>query len=243
MITYDRPGYGRSDRHSGRRVSDAAEDVRAIADHIGLDRFGVVGRSGGGPHALACAALLPTRVARAAALVSLAPRDADGLSWYQGMTESNISAYSAGEQSLDLLVPLLMARVHDIRTDPRKLIAALRHELTAADLSVIADPGVRSSLTRNYAEALRSGGEGWIDDLVAFLQPWGFDLSAISCPVELWHGEDDVFSPVEHTVWLASRIPTSRLRIQSKAAHFHAWRELLDILCRVALDPAQETAG
>nr|WP_051945840.1 alpha/beta hydrolase [Streptacidiphilus rugosus] len=238
VITYDRPGYGQSDRMPGRRVRDAASDVRAIADVLELPTFGVVGRSGGGPHALACAALLPERVSRAAALVSLAPRDAEGLAWYQGMTESNISAYTAGEQGLRRLGPLLAARVHDIREQPRMLIEAMRAELPPADRNVIADAGVRSTLARNFAEALSNGAGGWIDDLLAFLQPWGFDPADITVPVDLWHGEDDVYSPVEHTLWLAGRIPGAHLTLEAKAAHFDAWRILPDILSRVALKPA-----
>ncbi|MCG6500466.1 alpha/beta fold hydrolase, partial [Kitasatospora sp. A2-31] len=84
LVSFDRPGYGDSARLPGRRVSAAAADVRTIADELGIDRFAVLGRSGGGPHALACAALLPERVTRVALLVSLAPRNAAGLDWYGG---------------------------------------------------------------------------------------------------------------------------------------------------------------
>ncbi|MFC7484665.1 alpha/beta fold hydrolase [Luedemannella flava] len=94
LISYDRPGYGRSTRHPGRGVADAARDVAAIADALGIDRFAVVGRSGGGPHALACAALLPQRVVRTAVLVSLAPANARDLNWYDGMTPGNVAAYT-----------------------------------------------------------------------------------------------------------------------------------------------------
>lgn len=93
LITFDRPGYGGSDRSLGRTVSAAADDVRLIADALGIGRFGVVGRSGGAPHALACAALIPERIARAGSLVGLAPPDAADLDWFDGMTEANVLAY------------------------------------------------------------------------------------------------------------------------------------------------------
>ena len=238
VITYDRPGYGQSDRHPGRTVRDAADDVAAIADHLGVGRFGVVGRSGGGPHALACAALLQDRVTRTAVMVSLAPRDAQGLNWYQGMTDSNIEAYQAAEAGPQRLRPLLAARSNGIREQPRTLIQALRGELPAADLNVIRDPGLRSNLARNYAEAVRMGDDGWNDDVLAFVQPWGFDPSEIKGNVDLWHGEDDVFSPVEHTRWLAAHIPGAHLMVEPGAAHFAAWRLLPSILGRVAPNAA-----
>ncbi|WP_174514786.1 alpha/beta fold hydrolase [Streptacidiphilus anmyonensis] len=238
VITFDRPGYGQSDRLPGRRVRDAADDVAAVADHLRLDAFGVVGRSGGGPHALACAALLPERVTRTAVMVSLAPRDAEGLDWYQGMTDSNIEAYRAAEAGPQRLRPLLAARIDGIREQPRTLIQALRSELPPADLNVIRDPGIRSSLARNYAEAVRVGDDGWNDDVLAFVRPWGFDPAEIKGRVDLWHGEDDVFSPVEHTRWLAAHIPGAHMMVEPGAAHFAAWRLLPDILCRVALNAA-----
>jgi pimeloyl-ACP methyl ester carboxylesterase len=238
VITYDRPGYGHSDRLPGRRVRDAAEDVAAIADHLGLDTFGVVGRSGGGPHALACAALLPDRVTRTAVMVCLAPRDAEGLDWYRGMTDSNIAAFRAAEEGPQRLRPLLAARSDGMRTHPRTLLQSLRRELPPADLNAIRDPGLRSTLARNYAEAVRVGDDGWNDDVLAFVRPWGFDSAEIGGRVDLWHGEDDVFSPVDHTRWLAAHIPGAHPMVEPGASHFAAWRLLPDILCRVALNTA-----
>jgi pimeloyl-ACP methyl ester carboxylesterase len=94
LITFDRPGYGESDRQEFRQVADVVPDVEAIADALGVEQFAVLGRSGGGPHALACAALLPDRVTRAGILVSLAPWGADGLDWFAGMSDSNIDEFT-----------------------------------------------------------------------------------------------------------------------------------------------------
>ncbi|WP_199826831.1 alpha/beta fold hydrolase [Streptomyces sp. WM6378] len=164
VIAYDRPGYGGSDRLKGRRDADAARDVEAMADRYGLERFAVVGRSGGAPHALACAALLPERVTRAAALVTLAPPDAEGLDWFEGMAASNVRAFSTGVADPDEMAACFIARSARIRENPVQLLDDLHKELTHADRMVVKDAGIRSMLLRNYQEALRTSAYGWIDD-------------------------------------------------------------------------------
>ncbi|WP_326735360.1 alpha/beta fold hydrolase [Streptomyces sp. NBC_01022] len=230
LITYDRPGYGDSDRLPGRSVADAVQDVRAIADHMGLDRFAVVGRSGGASHALACAALMPERVTRTAALVGLAPRDAEGLDWFEGMAPSNVLAYTTARCDPDGLAQSFISRSAVIRKNPVQLIDDLRQELTNSDRMVVNDVGVRTMLLRNYLEGLRTSAYGWIDDALAFSHPWGFDPADITGPVLLWHGEKDVFSPVGHTRWLASRIPGATVVVEPAAAHFDALHALPRIL-------------
>ncbi|MER6997313.1 alpha/beta fold hydrolase [Streptomyces sp. NPDC000410] len=230
LIAHDRPGYGDSDRQEGRSVADVAEDVRAIADALGLDRFAVVGRSGGAPHALACAALMPDRVTRAAALVTLAPWDADGLDWFEGMTTHNVVEYTRASVDPAGLTARFIMRSAEIRRDPVKLLDDLRRELTDSDRMVVADLGLRNMLLRNYQEALRTSAYGWIDDALAFSSPWGFDPAGITTPVLLWHGEKDVFSPVGHSRWLAERIPGATTVLEPAAAHFDAFHVLPRIL-------------
>ncbi|MEW1548931.1 alpha/beta fold hydrolase [Streptomyces tsukubensis] len=230
LIAYDRPGYGESDRLAGRSVADVAQDVLAIADDLGLERFSVVGRSGGAPHALACAALMPDRVDRTAALVTLAPRDAVGLDWFEGMAASNVDAYTSALDDPVAFTKLFTLRSDEIRRDPIRLLNDLRSELPDSDRAVVADAGVRSMLLRNYQEALRMSAWGWIDDALAFSGPWGFDPADIDCPVLLWHGEQDVFSPVGHSRWLAERIPGATAVLEPAAAHFDALHALPGIL-------------
>ncbi|MDX3380983.1 alpha/beta hydrolase [Streptomyces niveiscabiei] len=239
LITYDRPGYGSSDRLPGRSVAHVSEDVAAIADALGVERFAVVGRSGGGPHALACAALLAGRVTRVAVLVSLAPRDAAGLDWFAGMAASNVREYAQAVVGPDRLAASLRARSVAIRADPRKLLSELRWELTESDLRVIADAGIRSMLIRSYAEALSVSADGWVDDALSFCAPWGFALDAISVPVLLWHGEQDVFAPASHTRWLAEHIPGRTVVVHPRAAHFAALRVLPDIVTWLSGGPSQ----
>jgi pimeloyl-ACP methyl ester carboxylesterase len=230
LISFDRPGYGRSDRLESRTVADVAPDVEAIADSLGLDRFAVLGRSGGGPHALACAALLPDRVTKAAALVSLAPQQAAGLDWFDGMAKSNQDAYTIAARDPEALSMLLMAAAQEITADPASHIAVLTPEMPEADRRIVADGSVRALLEQNFFEGLRISAEGWIDDVLAFCSPWGFDVAEIRVPVYLWHGWRDVFSPVAHTKWLAKRIPGARFSLSPDRAHFGALEVVPEVL-------------
>ena len=243
LIAYDRPGYGGSDRHRGRRVADAASDVDSIADALGLDRFAVIGRSGGGPHALACAALMPQRVTRAAVLVGLAPRDAEGLDWYAGMTPSNVVEYTTAEAGHDTLAAHIDPRARAVQADPASMLPILDPELPESDRRVVADFGIRTMLRSNFAEALRTSGVGWIDDCLAFTSPWGFDLADIDKPLLLWHGDEDVFSPVGHTLWLSEQIKSATLVVKPGVAHFGAVAVLPEVLRWVIADRPAETSA
>jgi pimeloyl-ACP methyl ester carboxylesterase len=237
LISYDRPGYGGSDRHPGREVADAARDVRAIAEALGLDTFNVVGRSGGAPHALACAANPELRgsVASVVALVGLAPPDALDLDWYDGMTPSNKAELSDPGG----ITAIVTERAERASSDPRWLLEELRSELTGPDLRIVDEVAIQRLLTETYAEALRQGAEGWIDDSLALRKSWGFDLKDIDVPVLIWHGLDDVFSPVSHARWLADHIAGDRdvstveVVLKPGAAHFDAVEVLPDILAWV----------
>jgi pimeloyl-ACP methyl ester carboxylesterase len=230
LIGYDRPGYGDSDRLPGRDVAHAAADVATIADHLGIGTFAVVGRSGGAPHALACAALLPYRVTRAAALVSIAPHDAKSLDWYSGMTEENVTAFRCAEAGHRGLAARLDARAARIRDNPASQFPFDGDALPGPDRRVVADFTIRAMLVDSFAAGVKTSSLGWIDDVMAFTAPWGFDPAKIACPVLLWHGDLDTFSPVTHTRWLAGRIPRSELVVEEGAAHFGALNALPGVL-------------
>ncbi|MFM9591160.1 alpha/beta fold hydrolase [Streptomyces scabiei] len=250
LIAYDRPGYGDSDRHRRRTVVDAAVDVSIIAEDLDLKKYSVVGRSGGAPHALACAARnIGSQVASVAALVSLAPPDADGdgLDWHKEMSESNVSTYELLDRhapDVTELGALLARNAETIRRDPTVFLASLREEMPNVDRVIVEDAGIRQHLLRNYLSAVgraEQGAEesvdprapmGWVDDLVAFRTHWGFELKEIdgSVPVMLWHGERDVFAPVAHFHWLTKRIPSAKAVLQPSAAHFAALPALPQVL-------------
>ena len=237
LISYDRPGYGGSDRDEGRSVADAAADVETIADDLGLDLFAVVGRSGGGPHALAAAAGLPKRVARAGALVSLAPAGADSLDWFGGMTKANVQEFSTADEDEAKLIESLRLQADRIRRDPASKISVMREQMTAPDLRVLHDASIRRLLAETYAEALRTGPYGWIDDVLALRRDWGFRLADIEQPVRLWHGDQDNFSPASHTRWLADQIgERAQLQVQSDTAHFGAMEVLPAMLAWIAAE-------
>ncbi|GIH27947.1 alpha/beta hydrolase [Acrocarpospora phusangensis] len=237
LITYDRPGYGKSTRREGRRVADCVADVETIAAYLDIKRFAVVGRSGGGPHALACAALLPDRVSSVAAIVSLAPHDADGLDWYQDMSASNQLKYKvASTDGREVVEERLTPEAMRIAEHPWKLIDSLYAEMPLADRRVLRDGALRTVIEKSYVEAVQQQAAGWADDVMAFVQPWGFEVSTIDCPTMLWHGMDDVFSPLTHTNWLKQRIRNSVVRREPRAAHFHALDALPDLLLWLTAD-------
>ncbi|HZO67386.1 MAG TPA: alpha/beta hydrolase [Kribbellaceae bacterium] len=237
LLTYDRPGYGHSTAQPGRRVAAAAADVVAIADEFGLDNLPLIGVSGGGPHALAAAALYPDRISRVGVLASPAPRDADGLDWAEGMMAANVVEAEAAVRGADAVVELLRD------SSPAEL-----PELPANEQAILDRPEVKRMLTVAYAEAVRPGLAGAADDTVAlFALPWGFDPAAITVPVRIWHGEQDSVTPAGHARWLAAHIPTAELTIQpdiGHVGHFDAQPAMLSWLAsRPATSPFAPSAG
>jgi pimeloyl-ACP methyl ester carboxylesterase len=222
LITYDRPGYGGSSRFEGRSVADAAADVESIADALGLDAFAVVGRSGGGPHALACAAVLNGRVTRTAGLVSVARPDAVELDWFGQMTDENVAAYTTADNDPNTLIEHLRLRADRTVRDPESMVAQLHDQMTPPDRRIVDDMSIRRLLHATYSVALAPGPWGWIDDLLALRSSWGFSLDAIQSPVRLWHGTRDNFAPVSHTIWLASQIAHAEVVLEQGSAHFGA---------------------
>jgi pimeloyl-ACP methyl ester carboxylesterase len=233
LISYDRPGYGGSDPQPGRSVADCAADVRAICAELGIERLAMWGISGGGPHVLACAALLPDLVTAVVSLASLAPLDAEGLDWFDGMGELN------AEDARLFLRDRAAARAK-LEADREEILAASPAELADGLQTLLSpvDAAVLKNALADYLvycdrEGLAPGGEGWWEDTVAFSDPWGFGLSAISVPVLLMHGRQDKFVPFGHGQWLAAHIPGVEARLFDQDGHLtllanripevHAW--------------------
>nr|WP_245577538.1 alpha/beta hydrolase [Actinoplanes globisporus] len=243
LISYDRPGYGGSDRDAGRTVASCAADIATIADEMRLDKFAVVGRSGGGPHAMAAAALLPHRVTRAAVLVSLAPYDADDIEWYAGMNDANVREFATARSDELKLIESLRLQADRTRRSPASLLEALRGQISAPDRRVVQDVTIERLLLETYAEALRTGPYGWIDDTLALRRDWGFSLESIRQRVRLWHGANDNVVPASHTRWLAERIPGAEIEVQMDMAHFGAMEVLPSILSWLAAPDEPELVG
>jgi pimeloyl-ACP methyl ester carboxylesterase len=211
-------------------VADAAADVGAIASALRIDQFAVIGRSGGAPHALACAALLPERTTRAAALVGLAPTGADGLDWFAGMTQGNKTEFSAARRGFSVVAGRLRAAAERIRANPRVMLDDLYADLTESDRKVVQDSGIREMLISNFSEAFRFSADGWIEDVMALTAPWGFDLHDIAVPTLLWHGAEDRFTPAGHGAWMGGRIPGTIAIIEKGRSHFGALKVIPDVL-------------
>jgi pimeloyl-ACP methyl ester carboxylesterase len=233
LLAYDRPGYGGSDPHPGRNVADVAGDVAAIADALDIDRVAVEGGSGGGPHALACAALLPERVVAAACLAGVAPYPAEGLDWLDGMGQSNLDEFAAALAGRETLEPFLLTEADAmLAANPEAIADALRSLLSPPDAAVLTGE-YADYLAKSTRRAIGERLDGWIDDDFAFIDPWGFELGEIRVPVQLLHGAQDRFVPVAHGKWLAARIPgvdahlyeeDGHLTIQlARTGEVHAW--------------------
>ena len=219
LIGYDRPGYGDSTPQPGRTVADAATDVAAIADALGIDRFATWGISGGGPHALACAALLPERVVAAASLAGAAPYDAHELDFLAGMGEGNVKEFGLILEGREKLEPFLRAERDALLTAGREGLAeAMRTLLTPVDAAAFTGETAEflfESLQVGSAQRI----DGWLDDDLAFVKPWGFSVEQIGVPVLLWQGAEDRFVPLAHGEWLASCIPTCEAHLSPDDGH------------------------
>jgi len=228
VVTYDRAGYGRSDRLEGRNVRAVAADVSALADELEFDRFAVMGVSGGGPHALACGALLPDRVTRVAVMVTPAPYDKD-FDFLAGMTQVNVDEFNAALAGPDVLAAYLAPYVELLETKPEAMLDELAAELPPPDQATMARPEIREMLVRNWQEATRQGAAGWMDDDLAFTRPWGFELTDVRQEARLWHGELDRLSPRSHGQRVAERLPHASFELLPGKGHmlYDTWADAL----------------
>ena len=221
VIAFDRPGYGRSTRRPGRRVVDVVEDVVRLVDHLGLDKFAVAGGSGGGPHSLAIAALLGDRVTRAACIVGVAPYDVLGDEWFTGMDPMNVKEFSwalEGEQRLHDELAREDAEMRErVARDPATVLGDF--DLPDADRRVLSRADVATVIRESTEEQSVNGVWGWVDDDLAFTQPWGFDPAKVPVPTAVWWGVADVLVPPQHGEWLARTVPDAVPRVQQEAGH------------------------
>lgn len=218
-IAYSRPGYGNSHRQPGRSVAACAADVAAVADAFGAERFYTVGWSGGGPHALACAALLGDRVRGAATIASIAPWGAEGLDWLDGMGDENREEFGAvlgGE-----------ARLRAWMEANAPAFARITPEQAHVSMGDLVSDVDRDALTGEFARyfaalvgaGLIQGFWGWFDDDLAFVEQWGFDLAGITAPVMIWQGGQDRFVPPAHGRWLADHVSGAQAELRDEQGH------------------------
>jgi pimeloyl-ACP methyl ester carboxylesterase len=219
LISYDRPGYGGSSPQPGHSVADAAADVRAIAEELGIERLGVWGFSGGGPYTLACAALLPDLVTGAAVVGSVAPWGAPELDFFTGMGEDNvedIQLYHADPEAAR--AKGREEREEAISVTPEQLLESWKSLLSDVDAAVLTGE-FASYVVRCMRDGLAPGDQGWWDDGVAHMAPWGFEFDSIQVPVQVWHGRHDRFVPFQHGQWLAEHVPGAEPHLSDTDGH------------------------
>ena len=220
LVTFDRAGYGRSTPLPGRSVAAAAADTLAVADACGLERFSVYGVSGGGPHALACAALIGDRLVRTACVVGFAPFDGLDLDFFAGFNELSRAEFEIATQGRAALEAYVHEFVTLTQTTGSAVMDEWSDELPEPDrVAYYGTPESRAFLERALVEALSVSGDGWIDDDVAFVTPWGFELEAIDSPVSIWSGALDRLVPPDHGRYLADRIPDAELHVVPDRGH------------------------
>jgi pimeloyl-ACP methyl ester carboxylesterase len=208
VVTMSRAGYGHSDARPGRNVASIVDDVVALRAHYGISHYVAMGWSGGGPHALACAALDGDCVA-ALSVAGVAPIDAD-FDWTEGMGPENLEEFALAREGGTAYVAHMKEVASEFaQASASNIVALFGGLLSDVDRTALEDDSMREMLARECREAFTTSAAGFIDDDRAFFAPWGFEPSAIEVPVEIWFGDQDLMVPPTHGAWLARTIPTA----------------------------------
>lgn len=232
VVMFSRPGYAGSTPMPGRSVADVADDTAAVLDAVGADSFVTIGWSGGGPHALACAALLPERCRAAVTLAGVAPYGAEGLDWLAGMSEENVAEFSAAFDGDEPLTRFLEAQA--------TVLSNVAASDVADSLGGLVSAVDKAALTGEFAEylaavfrrAMSTGVAGWRDDDLAFTRDWGFELASITRPVAVWQGAQDRMVPFAHGEWLAEHVPGAAAHLYPNEGHLSLAVTRLDDIVR-----------
>jgi pimeloyl-ACP methyl ester carboxylesterase len=228
LIVPDRPGYGLSTLQPGRRLVDWPKDVSFLADRLDLETFTVLGFSGGGPHALACASLLPDRVTRAVIVSGIfqihSADDAEGM-----MTMSRVLAALA-RRSERALRPVTFLVAQMSRRQPEQAVRWMLRGVPASDAAVLQRPEITQAFIDDLRHASATAGQAAAQDMAIFARPWGFDLSQIEAPVHFWQGDADRNVPPSHARRQAALVKRSVLHEVSGAGHLLFADHLEEIL-------------
>jgi len=216
-ISYSRAGYGTSDRHPGRSVISINNDIAQVLDSKNIIKFVSIGWSGGGPHSLATTC--EPRNVGAISLAGVGAFGVDDLDFLEGMGPENHDEFGAalkGEAVIDKWMndnagPMKSVTGSDI-------IEAFGGLIGDADKAAL-NAGGADQMAASMRSALAVSFDGWIDDDLVFVKPWGFDLAAITKPVFLWQGDDDFMVPHAHSYWLEKHIPTATLTFKAGEGH------------------------
>jgi pimeloyl-ACP methyl ester carboxylesterase len=232
FIAPDRPGYGHSTFHRGRTLRDWAADVAALADHLRIERFGVAGISGGGPHAAVCAALLGDRVSGAGIVSGVGPLGDPELG--ASMVGVNRGLGTLAGHAPAVLTPLFFAQVSVMRHWPERALSAVKRQMPEADLAVLERPDVHAVFVEDARRASATAAQAAAQDFVLFVRDWGFRLQDIQVPVHVWHGDADKNVPFAQGEFVARRIPGAEFNPCRGEGHLLAVDHLGEILQTVA---------
>jgi len=239
VVHVDRPGFGRSDPCIGGTLADWASDIGRLADQLLVDRFAVVGVSGGGPYACACAAILGARITCAAIVSGVGPPQSMALS------KSRLVRFGFWAvprlPSWPVAPPIALAALLVVRA-PGFCLDRLVEQLPECDREILCRPEIRAMCLRDLPEAFRHGYGGFLRDLRLEARPWGIALERVICPVSLWHGGDDTIVPPVASETLAALLPRATVRLIPGAGHFFVfsrWREILDWVVSQGHPPQQ----
>ncbi|MBZ5737705.1 alpha/beta fold hydrolase [Nocardioides mangrovi] len=234
IVTYSRPGYGASTpRPAAGAYADDVEESALVLDHLGIGEFLTYGWSGGGPRALACAALLPDRCLAAATVAGVGPLHGAGLDWFDGMAEENHAEYHAAEQGREVYEAYLLEHFMPVlQATPEELSEALGGLVTPVDQATMVGD-FADWISRTFRHAGAQGVVGVRDDGIAAVTPWGFDLADIRVPVAVWQGRQDAMVPFAHGAWLAATVPGARAHLLEEEGHLSILDRLDEILAEL----------
>jgi pimeloyl-ACP methyl ester carboxylesterase len=240
VIAPDRPGYAHSTYDAHRRLIDWPRDVAELADHLGLDRFGVFGVSGGGPHAAACAYALAPRLTGAVIVSGVAPPDTAGV--LDHMMAMNRLNFTLARQSSLFVLPVMAAMLFGMRHFPDQSLDMLLRGLPEPDRRILARREIADVLIAEAKQASRTAARAAAQDFALFARPWRFQLEDIAVPVHVWHGDADVNVPVSHGRAQADRIPNAKLHLCPNEGHLLFAEHGAEILREAAGRPEPVTA-
>ena len=219
LISASRAGYAHSTRRADRDIAHAASDSEELLDLLGCGEFSTAGWSGGGPHALACAALLDERCVAAATLAGVGPHGQNDLDFTAGMGPENVAEFTAAVAGETALLAWMAEFAEPFRHVTGDQIAEAFGGLVPDIDKRALDDGYADAMATEVRRALEHGFDGWVDDDLAFTKPWGFDPANISVPVTVWQGDLDLMVPATHGQWIAKHLPTATLRIAKGHGH------------------------
>ena len=227
VIVVERPGFGLSDFQKGRRLLDWPWDVIAFADALGLERFPVVGVSGGGPYAAVCARKIPERVTKAAIVSGVGPTDLPGSTKEMPLIRRVGAALA---RNVPWLLGAILWLVANPQRNPERFFRKMISGNSPVDQEILYRPEIRTMLMDNYQEATRAGMQGFAQDSIILSNPWGFRLEDISIPVYLWHGEEDANVSISAARYVAQTIPNCHAAFLPAQGHWlflEYWDEIL----------------